>query len=113
MTDHSRFEVAIDDEEGRLLAAADIDLTDPSVARVVLHVQARNAPPGTRSRLVDAVLAVPEVAARRHLQVALPLGETEILERVRERCDGSQARAAGFTCFVDADVREAQQPETD
>lgn len=113
MTDRSRFEVTIDDEDGRLLAAADIDLTDPSVVRAVLHVEGRHAPPGTRSRLVDAVLDRPEVAARRRLQVAIPLGETEILERVRERCDGSQTRAAGVTCFIDADVHEAPRPETD
>jgi hypothetical protein len=33
--------------------------------------------------------------------VALPLGDTEMLNRVRERCTGAQARAAGVTCLID------------
>jgi len=109
MTNRSRLEVAIDDATGRLLATAAVDLADPLVARAALHVETCRVPPGTRTRLVDAVLDIPEVAARSRLQVALPLGDTEILERVRERCECIQTRAAGVTCLVEADIRPSEE----
>ena len=112
MSDHSEPDVAIDDEDGRRLAAAQIDLADQSTARASLHVEAGHIPPGARARLVDAVLDTPEVAAREHVQVALPLGDSEILERVRERCDDTETHAAGSTCVIEADIHE-QRPETD
>jgi hypothetical protein len=112
MSDDPVPDVAIDDDDGRRLAAAEIDLADRSTARAALHIEAGHIPPGTRARLVDAVLDNPEVAARRRVQVSLPLGDSEILQRVRERCDETEARAAGATCLVEADIRE-QQPETD
>jgi hypothetical protein len=108
MTNTPRLEVAIDDATGRLLATAAIDLADPLIVRATLHIETCHVPPGTRARLVDAVLEVPEVAARSRLQVALPLGDTEILERVRERCERTQTRAAGVTCLVEADLRPVQ-----
>jgi hypothetical protein len=111
MLDHAEPDVAIDDD-GRRLAAAEIDLADQSTARVSLHVEAGHIPPGTRARLVDAVLDAPEVAARQHVQVALPLGDSEILERIRQRCDETEARAAGATCLVEVHFRDLQ-PETD
>ena len=72
--------------------------------RASLHVESCHLPVGTRTRLVDAVLDSPEVNSREHVRVALPLGETEILDRVRERCDTGDARAAGATCLVEADL---------
>lgn len=110
--DHPAPEVAIDDEDGRRLASAEIDLADRSTVRASMHIEAGHIPPGTRARLVDAVLDTPEVAARRHVQVTLPLGDSEILQRIRERCDETEARAAGTTCLVEASFRELQ-PETD
>ena len=58
-----------------------------SEVRASLSVESGHLPAGTRTRLVDAVLDAPEVSSCTHVQVALPLGETEILDRVRERCD--------------------------
>ena len=31
-------------------------------------------------------------------------GDTEMLDRVRERCDLGEVRAAGATCLVEADL---------
>ena len=112
MLDHPGPEVAIDDADGRRLASAEIDLADRSTVRAAMHIEAGHLPPGTRARLVDAVLDTPEVAARRRVQVTLPLGDSEILERIRERCDKTEARAAGATCLVEASFRDLQ-PETD
>jgi len=50
------------------------------------------------------VLDTPEVSSCEHVQVALPLGDTEILDRVRERCEPQEIRAVGATCLVEADL---------
>jgi hypothetical protein len=104
MTDRARSQVSVDDVDGRHVAAADIEVVDLSEARASLHVESGHLPAGTRTRLVDAVLDTPEVSSCEHVQVALPLGETEILDRVRERCDTREVRAAGATCLVEADL---------
>jgi hypothetical protein len=104
MTDRARSQISVDDEDGRQVAAADIEVVDPSGARACLHVESGHLPVGTRTRLVDAVLDAPEVSSCQHGQVALPLGDTEILDRVRERCDTGEVRAAGTTCLVEADL---------
>jgi hypothetical protein len=104
MTDHARPRIAIDDENGRPIAAADIEVVDPDMARASLHVEPGHLPRGTRQRLVDAVLDDPEVTSRQQIQMALPLGDTEILDRVRERCATADPRAAGASCLIDADL---------
>jgi hypothetical protein len=104
MTDRVRPDIALNDGAGQLVAAADIEVVDPSLARASLHLESGHLPAGTRERLVDAVLDAPEVSARQHVQVALPLGDTEILDRIRERCDTGDVRAAGATCLVEADL---------
>ena len=111
MNDRARSHVSVDDEEGRRVAAADIEVVDPSEARASLSVESGHLPAGTRTRLVDAVLDTPEVSSCTHVQVALPLGETEILDRVRERCDTGDVRAAGATCLVEADLPRAPDVE--
>ena len=73
MTERARPLIAIDDEYGRPVAAADIELVDPVLARASLHVEAGHVPMGTRGRLVDAVLDNPEIRSRQWIQVALPL----------------------------------------
>jgi hypothetical protein len=109
MADLARRRIAIVDEDGRPVATADIDDLHPSVARVSLHVESGHLPTGTRKRLVDAILDAPEVSSRQRLQVALPLGDTEMLDRVRERCDTVETRAAGATCLIDADLPDPGQ----
>jgi hypothetical protein len=104
MNDRVRSQISVDDEEGRRVAAADIEVVDPSEVRASLSVESGHLPVGTRTRLVDAVLDTPEVSSCKHMQVALPLGDTEILDRVRERCDTGDVRAAGTTCLVEADL---------
>ena len=104
MTDRVRPQIAIDDEFGRPVAGAEIELVDPTGARASLHVAAGHLPIGTRGRLVDAVLDAPEIRSRQWVQVALPLGDTEMLNRLHERCAGAVARAAGASCLIDVTV---------
>jgi hypothetical protein len=104
MSERDRPRISIEDEDGRCVAEADIEVVSRSEVRASLHVEPGHLPRGTRARLVDAVLDTPEVSSCGHVQVALPLGDTEILDRVRERCDLEEVRAAGATCLVEAEL---------
>ena len=74
MPHHPRLVIEINDTDGRRLAAADIEVIGPSMARASLHVESGHIPMGTRPRLVDAVLDEGNVASCTHLLVAVPLG---------------------------------------
>ena len=113
MTDRARPDITLNDESGQLVATADVEMVDSSAARASLHLESGHPPAGTRQRLVDAVLDAPEVSARQHVQVALPLGETEILDRIHERCDTGDPRPAGATCLVEADLPASSGPSAD
>jgi hypothetical protein len=94
----------------RLLARADVECRpDRFLARASLHVEAGHLPVGTRSRLVDAVLRHPDVVPCARLEVAMPAGEGEILERVRQACTEVETRRAGATCLLRATLRPAPQ----
>ena len=112
MTEPDLPRVVIEDEQGRCVAEADIEVVGESEVRASLHVESGHLPKGARARLVDAVLDTPAVSSGGHLQVALPLGDTEILDRVRERCDPEEVRAAGATCLVDAEVAGGTDAES-
>jgi hypothetical protein len=105
MANRARPRIAINDEHGRLVGAADFEVVNPREARASLHVEAGHLPVGARQRLVDALLDAPEISSRTHLQVALPLGQSEILDRIRQRCDVEEVRAAGATCLIEATFR--------
>jgi len=91
-------------DDGRVVAAADVQPLDPNVVRASLHAGAGHVPVGTRSRLVDAVLDLSEAGERRKLEATLPLGDTEALDRLRTRCQDVQTRPAGASCLVDAEL---------
>jgi hypothetical protein len=87
----------------RLLARADVEpRPDRGLVRASLHVEAGHLPVGTRTRLVDAVLRHPDVEACARLEAALPAGDGEILDRVRQACTEVETRPAGSTCLVSA-----------
>jgi uncharacterized phage protein gp47/JayE len=100
-------------EHGEVVALADVEPTDDhGVVRASLHAQAGHLPTGTRTRLVDAVLDLPQTQDSDRLEATLPLGDAESLDRLRERCDEVQTRPAGASCLVDAalptDAADAQ-----
>jgi hypothetical protein len=98
--------------DGQTLATAEVHPTETSgVVHSDLHVESGHLPVGTRSRLVDAVLAHPDVDNADRLVATMPLGDTEMLERVRERCDQVEAHAAGATKVVEARVHRAGPPD--
>jgi hypothetical protein len=91
------------EQDGRPLASAEVYLTEePGLVHSEMHVESGHLPGGTRTRLVDAVLEHPQVEEADRLLATMPLGDTEMLDRVRERCDDVGARAAGSTKLVEA-----------
>jgi hypothetical protein len=66
---------------------------------------------GTRASLVDAVMDLPEVQASDRVEAAVPYGDAESLERLRQRTKDSQTRAAGATTLFDANIPEATEPD--
>jgi hypothetical protein len=105
MTRSDDYATILIETDGRTLATAAVHQTDDAhVVHSDLHVESGHLPAGTRSRLVDAVLAHPDVDHADRLLATMPLGDTEMLARVRERCDDVETRAAGATKIVDARV---------
>jgi hypothetical protein len=89
--------------DGRVLAEAEIRRTEvPGVVASAMHVESGHLPLGTCARLVDAVLADPEVGRAERLVATMPLNDTEMLDRVRQRSGEVAARAAGATKIVEA-----------
>ncbi len=74
--------------DGHTFATAEVHPADDAgVVHSDLHAESGKLPSGTRARLVDAVLAHSEVDHADRLIATMPLGDTEMLDRVRERCD--------------------------
>jgi hypothetical protein len=100
-------------ERGEVVAVADIEPTDDKgVVRASLHAEAGHLPTGTRTRLVDGVLDLPQTKDGTRLEATLPLGDAESLDRLRERCDEVQARPAGASCLVDAALPTDADPSS-
>jgi hypothetical protein len=97
--------------DGRLAGIATVMATDdPAVVRSALHVESGHLPPGARSSLVDAVLDDPEVRRASHLTASMPIGDVEMVDRVRERAGAVALRATGATKLVDADLPADRTP---
>ena len=91
----------------RVVASAQVTTStdQTSTARASLHAESGHLPTGSRASLVDAVLDMPELENTAHLEATVPLGDTESLERLRERTNDMTTRAAGSSALVDADLR--------
>jgi hypothetical protein len=100
--DRPEIEIEIE-AEGRTVASAEVHApADDGVLHSDLHAESGQLPPGTRSRLVDAVLDSSSRQQAERLVATMPKGDTEMLDRVRERCDDVEAHAAGSTKIVEA-----------
>ena len=92
-------------EGEQTVAAADVTIPpEAGTAQASLHAASGHVPPGSRASLVDAVINLPEVRESSRLQAALPLGDAETLERLRERSENADTRAAGSSALLDADI---------
>ena len=89
---------------GQVVAAADVTMPIAGTARTSLRAAAGHVAPGWRTELVDAVMDLPEVQASQRLEATVPLGDSEFLERLRERTIGMVTRPAGSTLLLDATI---------
>jgi hypothetical protein len=98
-----RVEVSDDD---RTVATAEVTTSEGSggTARVSLHAEPGHIAPGRRASLVDAVLDLPEVQESARMEAAFRLGDSESLHRFQERCEDVNARPAGWSALVDANL---------
>ena len=102
--------VEIKDGEQTVAAAEVTAPQEPEgTAQASLHAVSGHVAPGHRARLVDAVMDLPEVRQSSHLAAAVPLGDGESLERLRERAEDVTTRPAGSTALVDGQV-PAREP---
>ena len=99
-------------DDDHTVAAAEVVASDEAggTARASLRAAAGHVAMGKRADLVDAVMDLPEVQGSARLEAAVPRGDAESLERLRERTEDTVTRSAGSTTLVDADIPAADQP---
>jgi hypothetical protein len=115
MTNHDESRhLEIKDEADRTVAQAEVTtaLGPEGTVRTSMQSDAY-APPGSRASLVDAVMDLPEVQASDRVEAAIPYGDAESLERLRQRTEDAQSRAAGATTLFDANIPDDLGPSDD
>jgi len=103
--------VEIKDGDETVAAAEVTTSQEPGgTAQASLHAASGHIAPGSRASLVDAVMDLPEVQASEQLQATVPLGDAELLERLRERTEDTTTRPAGSTALLDANIPPEGEP---
>jgi hypothetical protein len=107
--------VEIKDEGDQTVAEAEVTTASgpEGTVRTSMHAKDAYVRPGYRASLVDAVMDLPEVQASDRVEAAIPYGDAESLERLRERTEDPQARAAGSTTLFDANIPSPARPADD
>ncbi len=96
--------VEIGDDE-RTVATVEVTSQGPGgTAWASLRAESGHIAPGRRASLVDAVLDLPEVQESARLKVVFPLGDTETLQRLQERCPDVRTHPAGASAITDANL---------
>jgi hypothetical protein len=100
-------------EGDETVAGAEVTTSADSAGtvRASLHAPGGHIPPGRRASLVDAVMDLPEVQESERLEAAAPLGDSESLERLRERTEDSTTRPAGSTALLDGRIPAAESDD--
>lgn len=107
--------IEIRDEGDRTVAEAEVSTAagPEGTVRTSMHAQSGQVRPGQRASLVDAVMDLPEVRASERVEAAVPYGDGESLNRLRERTQDAQTRAAGATTLLDATIPPARDEPAD
>ena len=115
MTDQAEHRNVEVSDADRLVASAQVTASPDAAAsaRASLHAESGHLPTGCRARLVDAVLDLPELHGSTHLEATVALGDSESLQRLKERTDHMTTRAAGASALVEADLRPIDKPGLD
>jgi hypothetical protein len=93
-----------DKDQTAAVAEVSTDTGPEGTVRTSMYAKSEHVRPGDRSQLVDAVMDLPEVQASDRLEATVPFGDTESVERLRERTDDAELRVAGATTLLDANV---------
>lgn len=106
MAGHDLYQRLVVNDNHRTVAKAEVITSRGSggTARVSLHAEPGHITPGRRASLVDAVLDLPEVRESTRLEAAFPLGDSESLQRLQERCEDVSIHPAGWSALFDADL---------
>jgi hypothetical protein len=106
--------IEVEDNDGHTAAVAEVttDRGPEGTVRASMYAKSEHVRPGDRTSLVDAVMDLPEVQASERVEATVPYGDTESLQRLKERTDDPATRAAGATTLLDATIPRAprQQP---
>ena len=87
------------------VAAAEVTSQGPGgTAWASLRAESGHIAPGRRASLVDAVLELPEVQESACLKVVFPLGDSETLQRLQERCPDVRTHSAGASAITEANL---------
>jgi hypothetical protein len=109
--------IDLKDEDGHIAAAAEVSTESgpDGTVRASMYAKSEHVRRGDRTSLVDAVMDSAEVKASDRMEATVPYGDIESIERLRERTDDTELRAAGASTLVDANVprdREQRTPES-
>ena len=108
MTSDKSRRIEVREEEQTIAAAEVTPLDNPEgTVRTSVLPSSGPTPPGSRARLVDAVMDLPEVQASSRLEATIPLGDAESLQRLRERTEEAVTRPTGSTALVDGTIPSA------
>jgi hypothetical protein len=103
-------EVKTDDDRTAAVAEVTTDAGPEGTVRASLYAKSEHVRPGDRASLVDAVMETPEVQGSERMQAAVPLGDVESVERLKERTDNPVLRAAGASTLLDASIPQQPRP---
>ena len=103
MADHQQIRV---EDDGRTLAQATVSLDKESgEACAQVHVASGQLPVGTRQQVVDAVHESVSEERIDRLIAAVPLGDAELVNGIRDHLDDAKLRAAGATSIITGDIK--------
>ena len=92
-------------DDSRTVATAEVTFEGPGgTAWASLRAESGHIPPDRRASLVDAVLDLPQVQESARLNVVFPLGDSETLQRLQERCVHFRIHPAGGSAILEADL---------
>jgi len=97
-------EIKDDNDQIAAVAAVSTEVGPEGTVRTSMYAKSEHVRPGDRAHLVDAVMDLPEVQSAERLEATVPFGDAESVERLRERTDDAELRAAGATTLLDASV---------
>jgi len=110
----SHVEVRHEDDRTAAVAEVTTSAGPEGTVRTTLYAKGERVRRGDRTTLVDAVMELPEVQSSDRMEATVACGDFESVERLRERTDDPELRAAGSTTLLDANIPpQAGQPRDD